>query len=39
MLDWNSPSIEFYRSQGAVAQEGWTTYRVDGAALTRLALS
>ncbi len=39
VLDWNSPSIEFYRSQGAVAQEGWTTYRVDGAALTRLALS
>lgn len=37
VLDWNTPSIEFYRSLGAVAQDEWTTYRVDGAALTRLA--
>jgi GNAT superfamily N-acetyltransferase len=37
VLDWNTPSIEFYRSQGAVAQEEWTTFRVDGAALERLA--
>ncbi|EWT02844.1 GCN5 family acetyltransferase [Intrasporangium oryzae NRRL B-24470] len=37
VLDWNSPSIEFYRRQGAVAQEEWTTYRVDGDALHRLA--
>lgn len=36
VLDWNTPSIEFYRSQGAVAQDEWTTYRVDGAALARL---
>ncbi len=39
VLDWNTPSIEFYRSQGAVAQDGWTTYRVDGDALTALARS
>ncbi|MEO7752875.1 MAG: GNAT family N-acetyltransferase [Terracoccus sp.] len=39
VLDWNTPSIEFYRSQGAVAQDGWTTYRVDGEALTTLARS
>ncbi|MDN5795533.1 MAG: GNAT family N-acetyltransferase [Intrasporangium sp.] len=37
VLDWNTPSIDFYRSQGAVAQDQWTTFRVDGAALARLA--
>lgn len=37
VLDWNTPSIEFYRAHGAVAQEEWTTYRVDGEALSRLA--
>jgi hypothetical protein len=37
VLDWNTPSIEFYRSQGAVAQEEWTTFRLDGDALSRLA--
>jgi GNAT superfamily N-acetyltransferase len=39
VLDWNTPSIEFYRSQGAVAQDEWTTFRVAGAALERLARS
>lgn len=39
VLDWNTPSIEFYESQGAVAQDEWTTFRVDGAALERLARS
>jgi GNAT superfamily N-acetyltransferase len=37
VLDWNTPSIEFYRSRGATALEEWTTHRVDGAALRRLA--
>jgi GNAT superfamily N-acetyltransferase len=37
VLDWNLPSIGFYRSLGAVAQEEWTTMRVSGAALERLA--
>jgi GNAT superfamily N-acetyltransferase len=37
VLDWNAPSIGFYRSLGAVAQDEWTTYRLDGAALARLA--
>lgn len=37
VLDWNRPSIEFYESLGATAQDAWTTYRMDGAALTRLA--
>jgi GNAT superfamily N-acetyltransferase len=38
VLDWNEPSIGFYRGLGAVAQDEWTTYRVDGEALRRLAL-
>jgi len=37
VLDWNAPSIEFYRAQGARELEEWKTYRVDGTALTRLA--
>jgi GNAT superfamily N-acetyltransferase len=37
VLDWNEPSIGFYRSLGAVDQSEWTTYRLDGAALARLA--
>lgn len=37
VLDWNEPSIEFYKRQGAVAQDEWTVYRVSGDALTRLA--
>ena len=37
VLDWNSPAIGFYRALGAVPQEAWTTYRVDGPALRALA--
>ena len=37
VLDWNEPSIGFYRSLGAVPQDEWTTFRVDGEALVRLA--
>ena len=29
-LDWNQPSIDFYRSMGAVAMEEWTVYRLAG---------
>jgi GNAT superfamily N-acetyltransferase len=36
VLDWNSPSIAFYRSLGAQAQDGWTVYRLDGDALAAL---
>jgi GNAT superfamily N-acetyltransferase len=39
VLDWNAPSIAFYRSLGAVDQSEWTTYRLDGPALARLAES
>ena len=28
VLDWNAPSIEFYKSVGAVAQDDWTIYRL-----------
>ncbi|ADU47577.1 GNAT family N-acetyltransferase [Intrasporangium calvum] len=37
VLDWNAPAIEFYRSQGAQPLTEWTTYRVAGDALGRLA--
>ncbi len=37
VLDWNEPSIGFYRSLGAIAQDEWTTYRLTGPALTALA--
>lgn len=36
-LDWNTPSIGFYRALGAVPQDGWTTYRLTGEALSSLA--
>ena len=36
-LDWNEPSINFYKSMGAVPMEDWTMYRVTGDALTKLA--
>lgn len=32
-LDWNTPSIEFYRSLGAEAMAEWTTFRLSGDAL------
>jgi GNAT superfamily N-acetyltransferase len=37
VLDWNKPSIGFYASLGAVAQDEWTTFRLSGTALQRLA--
>ena len=37
VLDWNQPSIEFYRKLGAVPMDEWTKYRLDGEALGRLA--
>jgi GNAT superfamily N-acetyltransferase len=39
VLDWNEPSIGFYRSLGAVAQDEWTTFRLTGKALARLGAS
>ena len=37
VLDWNAPSIGFYESIGAVAQDEWTRFRLDGGALDALA--
>ena len=36
-LDWNQPSIEFYKSLGAEPMSEWTTYRITGDTLTALA--
>lgn len=37
VLDWNEPAIGFYRSIGAEAMDEWTTQRVTGDALVKLA--
>lgn len=37
VLDWNEPSIAFYRSLGARPMDEWTVQRVDGEALAALA--
>jgi GNAT superfamily N-acetyltransferase len=36
-LDWNEPSIAFYKSQGARPLDEWTAYRVSGERLRALA--
>ena len=36
-LDWNKPSIDFYRSLGAVPMDAWTVYRITGDTLKQLA--
>ncbi|KAF2272021.1 acetyltransferase [Westerdykella ornata] len=38
-LDWNTPSLEFYKSLGAEQKNEWVGLRVDGDALTKLAES
>jgi diamine N-acetyltransferase len=37
VLDWNAPSIAFYKSLGAVMMDEWTICRVSDAALKALA--
>jgi GNAT superfamily N-acetyltransferase len=37
VLDWNTPSIEFYKSLGAVLMDEWTVCKVAGPALATLA--
>jgi GNAT superfamily N-acetyltransferase len=37
VLDWNEPSIRFYKKLGAVAMNEWTTYRLASEPLKRLA--
>ncbi|MER5771601.1 GNAT family N-acetyltransferase [Streptomyces sp. NPDC001985] len=36
VLDWNTPSIDFYRSLGARPQDEWTVYRLTDEALASL---
>lgn len=37
VLDWNMPSIDFYKALGAQPMDEWTVFRVTGEALDRLA--
>jgi GNAT superfamily N-acetyltransferase len=37
VLDWNTPSIEFYKSLGAVLMDEWTICKLSGPALAALA--
>ena len=37
VLDWNEPSIAFYKALGAKAMAEWTVFRLDGDALSALA--
>ena len=36
-LDWNEPSIAFYKERGATPMDEWTVYRVTGENLVNLA--
>lgn len=36
-LDWNKPSIDFYKSMGAIPMDEWTIYRVAGEQLKTMA--
>lgn len=36
-LDWNKPSIGFYKSLGAAPMDEWTVYRLTGATLDKMA--
>ena len=37
VLDWNQPAIGFYKGLGASTVDGWTTYRLSGEDLEKLA--
>lgn len=37
VLDWNEPSIRFYKSLGAEPMDEWTVFRLTGKALSQLA--
>lgn len=39
VLDWNEPSINFYKSIGAEPMSDWTVYRLSGNALNNFAAS
>jgi len=35
-LDWNQPSIDFYRAMGAQPMDDWTVFRITGETLQKL---
>jgi GNAT superfamily N-acetyltransferase len=37
VLNWNEPSINFYKKLGAIPMDEWTSYRLTGKALAHLA--
>ena len=37
VLDWNTPSIDFYKAAGAVPMDGWTVFRLTDEALADFA--
>ena len=37
VLDWNEPSIAFYKKMGAKPMDEWTVFRLTGDSLRRLA--
>ncbi|WP_304344024.1 GNAT family N-acetyltransferase [Chryseobacterium koreense] len=37
VLDWNTPSIEFYKSVGAKPMDEWTVFRLDEQGISELA--
>jgi len=37
VLDWNTPSIDFYEAAGALPMDGWTVFRLTDDALTDFA--
>jgi GNAT superfamily N-acetyltransferase len=37
VLNWNEPSIEFYRKLGAVPLDDWTTYRLTSEPMRKLS--
>ncbi len=37
VLDWNTPSIEFYQAAGAVPMDEWTVFRLTDEALSAFA--
>ena len=37
VLNWNEPSIGFYKSLGAKSMDDWTVYRLAGESLEQLA--
>jgi GNAT superfamily N-acetyltransferase len=37
VLDWNTPSIEFYKAAGAMPMDEWTVFRLTDEALTAFA--